>query len=176
MTRPPRALPSAVLGLLLAGTAAGCSGGPSGAPAKGVNPASAKVRTDVEPLQRRFLAIGQLSDPRWVGYDKDDDGGRVTVPDPDPQVRVAGLAHLPVGTAATLTADPAYAFHPGTPGDLPPALDGDLVRAAHWLTSPAYDRSITKSQYVGTFYLDPATDLLWFDTISPSIADGSTPS
>ncbi|MGW4893561.1 hypothetical protein ACWEQL_15055 [Kitasatospora sp. NPDC004240] len=193
-TRNARRWSAAALTLLVAGTTLGCSGDDgSGKAAPAVDPDSTVVRTDTEPLQRRFLAIGQFSDPHWLFYYPQFPSGRELIPSPDRPVRLVGIAHLPTGTAAAITTDPAYHFEPArppatpaaspsghdpggdTPGPLrpPPPLAGSLPGDTRWLTSPEYDRSVTKSQYWGRFFLDPATDSIYFDTISPKIVDGS---
>ncbi|GAA5023281.1 hypothetical protein GCM10025734_80250 [Kitasatospora paranensis] len=81
--------------ILLGGLAALAGGaGVYAATADEFVPDRERVRSDVEPLQRRFLAIGRLSGPHWLGYNPND-SGRELLPDQDPQTRVVGFAHLP---------------------------------------------------------------------------------
>ncbi|MFF2043649.1 hypothetical protein ACFVVX_24845 [Kitasatospora sp. NPDC058170] len=191
----------AVVAALVAVTALGCSATPPPAPLGETDPDFARVRTDTAPLQRRFAAIGELSDPHWLGYNLHYES-RPLVPDPDPPIRVVGIARLPAGTAAAITSRPEYAFHPiepvdpagpasptastpGSPrpdlllpgpGQLPVPLIHTLPVESDWLTSDAYDRTITKSLYQGRFFLDPLSDSVYFDTIAPTVVDGSSPS
>ncbi|TWE15351.1 hypothetical protein FB465_0244 [Kitasatospora atroaurantiaca] len=132
------------------------------------------MRTDVEPLQRRFLAIGRLSDPHWLGYNPHD-SGREWLPDQDPRIRVVGVARLPAGAVKSIISAPGYAFEPSAPAQLPEALAEFLPKNAEWVSSAGYDKHITNSHYEGRFHFAPATDHVYFDTINPEIVDGSHP-
>ncbi|MFK4221581.1 hypothetical protein [Streptomyces sp. NPDC019890] len=127
-----------------------------------------RVRTDSEPLLRRFRAIGQLSDPHWLGYNPND-SGRETIPDQDPRIRVVGIAQLPAGVVASVVRSSAYGFALGSPSKVPEALAQFLPEHPQWMNSPRYDRHITKSVYQGHFYFDRGTDRVYFDTTNPEI-------
>jgi hypothetical protein len=70
----------------------------------------AKVRTDLEPLERRFTALGPLSGAHWLGTALGTDS-RVSVPGPT-DVRVVGTAQLRAGTVAAITGVPQRNFQP----------------------------------------------------------------
>lgn len=159
--------------LLLGGLAAvGAGTGVYAATAtRGPVPDRERVRTDTAPLRSRFGALGQLTDPHWLGYNPHD-SGREILPDQDPQIRVVGIARLPAGTAASLTAAPGYGFAPAEPRAVPEGLAEFLPADARWVTSVRYDEHLTKSRYTGRFHLDPVTDSVWFDTVNPGVPQG----
>ncbi|WP_327678461.1 hypothetical protein [Streptomyces sp. NBC_00467] len=130
-----------------------------------------RVRTDTAPLRRRFTSIGQLSDPHWLGFNPNRHG-RESVPEPDPQIRVVGIARLPAGRAAAVVGLTAYGFSPGVPEPAPKALEKFLPEHARWLTSPRYDRHITQAVYRGRFHFDPGTNSVYFDTVNPEFVPG----
>ncbi|CAM5274218.1 hypothetical protein SNARM312S_02811 [Streptomyces narbonensis] len=133
-----------------------------------------EVNTDVEPLERRFRAIGRLSDPHWLGYDPND-SGREWIPDQDPRIRVVGVARLPAGAVRSVVGEPKYAFGPSEPSHPPQELAEFLPEGAGWMGSARYDKHITRSLYVGRFHFSPTTDHVYFDTVNPEIV-GSSPS
>lgn len=154
---------------VLGGGALGCGAGGGSA-----EPDLRKVNTDVEPLQRRFHAIGRLSDPHWLDYNPDD-SGREWLPDQDPQIRVVGVARLPAGTVTSIVGRPAYPFAPATPAQVPQELAEFLPEDARWVSSVGYDKHITRSLYTGRFHLSPTTDHVYFDTVNPEIVPSSPP-
>jgi hypothetical protein len=139
-----------------------------------------RVRTDLAPLRRRFGEAGRLSGAHWLAYDQDAKG-RSYLPSPDPRYRVVGVARLPAGTAARTVADPAHAFEPAAPtgpngpsgpSGVPDVLASFLPAHARWLTSASYDALLLGPGPVddltrGRFFLDVATDTLYFDTVNP---------
>ncbi|MFB7359013.1 hypothetical protein [Streptomyces gardneri] len=133
-----------------------------------------EVNTDVEPLQRRFGAIGRLSDPHWLGYNPND-SGREWIPDQDPRIRVVGVARLPAGAVTSIVAKPVHAFEPSVLSHPPEELAEFLPEDAAWVSSVRYDKLITGSLYTGRFHLSPTTDHVYFDTVNPEIVT-STPS
>ncbi|MFF8835563.1 hypothetical protein [Streptomyces sp. NPDC015130] len=131
-----------------------------------------EVNTDVEPLRRRFRAIGPLSDPHWLGYDPND-SGREWIPDQDPRVRVVGVARLPAGAVSSLVGGTAYSFEPSDPSNPPEELAEFLPENAGWVASVRYDKHITGSRYPGRFHLSPTTDHVYFDTVNPEVVEAS---
>ena len=130
-----------------------------------------RVRTDVAPLRRRFGEAGRLGGAHWLAYDRDAKG-RSYLPSPDPRYRVVGVARLPAGTAARTVADPAHAFEPSAPHGVPDVLAEFLPAHARWMTSTSYDALLLGPGPVdglteGRFFLDSATDSLYFDTVNP---------
>jgi hypothetical protein len=133
----------------------------------------AKVRTDLEPLERRFTALGPLSGAHWLGTALGTDS-RVSVPGPT-DVRVVGTAQLRAGTVAAITGVPQRNFQPENLIQLLEQLAEFVPKDARWVRSNSFDRDMTGGTYTGRFYLDPGTDTVYFDTINPSISTSSGP-
>jgi hypothetical protein len=134
---------------------------------------AAKVRTDLEPLTRRFPALGPLSGAHWLGTAPGTDS-RISVPGPT-DVRVVGTARLRAGTVTAITGEAQRDFHPATPTHRPPELEEFLPKSAQWVRSDAFDSEVTGESYAGTFYLDPGTDTVYFDTTNPRVPADSEP-
>ncbi|MGP4012285.1 hypothetical protein [Streptomyces sp. 4N124] len=132
-----------------------------------------KVRTDVAPLERRFTALGPLSDAHWLGVVMGS-GERVSAPGPT-DVRVVGLARLREGGVATLVGAPQRDFQPAEPDQPPGALAQFMPQSARWVRSESFDREMTSDADYGAFYFDPGTDSVYFDTINPSPASSAGP-
>ncbi|NEC91887.1 hypothetical protein [Streptomyces sp. SID12501] len=131
----------------------------------------AKVRTDLEPLERRFAGLGPLSGAHWLGIGLGADT-RGSVPGPT-DVRVVGTAQLKAGAVAAITGVSLQSFQPETPPRLPEEIAEFVPEGARWVRSDAFDRGMTAGTYTGGFYLDPGTDTVYFDTTNPSVpADG----
>jgi hypothetical protein len=129
------------------------------------------VRTDAEPLERRFGALGPLSHARWLGVVLGTDS-RGSVPGPT-DVRVVGFARLRAGRVAALVGAPEWDFRPATPSGLPEALVEFMPESAGWVRSASFDRRMTGETYSGAFYFAPGADRVCFDTVNPSAASGS---
>lgn len=131
---------------------------------------TADLRTDPEPLERRFAALGPLSEPHWLGIRLGaDSGSRVDVPGPT-DVRVVGFARLGKGRLDALVADPRYDFRPAELPRLPQKLAQFTGAGGGWLRGEAFDRRVTGGTYTGAFYLHPATGRVCFDTVNPEAA------
>ncbi|NXY99866.1 hypothetical protein HYE82_36975 [Streptomyces sp. BR123] len=136
-----------------------------------------RVRTGIEPLRKRFPALGELSDAHWLGYDLDEAGKRQTVPGPDSRIRLVGVARLAAGAvAATLGAAPAgERFETvALPADLPAPLAKHVPDRTDWRASTAYDLRILArepsqapagEEAEGRFLLHEKDDRVWFDTV-----------
>ncbi|WP_132114799.1 hypothetical protein [Actinocrispum wychmicini] len=143
--------------------------------------AGPETRTDVEPLRTRFAAVGDLSDPHWLGYNpRETESSRL--PEQDPETRVVGVARLPHGAVRTILDRPGAAFRPADlvgpgfygwpnfPDNLtkpPEQITPHLPGTAKWVASTDYDTSVTHGKYRGRFYFDEATDTFYFDTVNP---------
>ncbi|MFC1431617.1 hypothetical protein ACEZDB_13280 [Streptacidiphilus sp. N1-3] len=137
------------------------------------SPDSGKVRTDLESLERRFGALGPLSGAHWLGTALGTDS-RMSVPGPT-DVRVVGTAKLRAGAVAAITGAPQGSFRPEAPSQVPGDLAEFMPKGARWVRSDSFDREVTGGTYSGTFYLDPGTDTVYFDTTNPSPAASSGP-
>jgi hypothetical protein len=133
----------------------------------------ARVRTDLEPLERRFAGLGPLSGAHWLGIALGTDS-RGSVPGPT-DVRVVGTAQLRAGTGAAITGTSQRGFQPEVPTQLPEKLAEFLPKDARWVRSDSFDHDMTAGTYIGAFYLDPGTDTVYFDTTNPSVPVSSGP-
>ncbi|MFJ7589031.1 hypothetical protein ACIQZO_16950 [Streptomyces sp. NPDC097617] len=135
-----------------------------------------RVRTDLEPLNRRFgRFLGTLADAHWLGYDIDSAGDDRSIPSPDSRIRVVGFAHLAGGGASAITGRPEHAFAAGAPSE-PPAppesLKPYLPAGGNWRHSPGFDAYADNRDAVswaadgspaGRYYFDTDRDLVHFD-------------
>ena len=125
---------------------------------------STGVRTDPEPLERRFVTLGRLSDAHWLGVALGTDS---RVPGPT-DVRLVGFAQLRAGGVASIAGASQRGFQPATPSGVPEKLVQFTPRNARWVRSESFDRQVTGETYSGAFYLDPGADWVYFDTTNPS--------
>lgn len=132
-----------------------------------------KIRTDSEPLERRFAVLGPLSNAHWVGVALGTDS-RASVPGPT-DVRVVGFAQLRAGGGAAITGVPQREFLPAMPSGLPEELVQFMPKGARWVRSESFDRAVTGGTYSGAFYVDPGTNWVCFDTTNPSAVSSSGP-
>ncbi|MCY1144005.1 hypothetical protein OWR29_38930 [Actinoplanes sp. Pm04-4] len=147
--------------LLLAVSA--CTGGnndqdPSGRTTT-VSPAA--VRTDAEPITKRFPALGAPTDLHWQGAAAGADSGGVPGPT---DVRIQALIVLTPDLVAAAQKD--YQFQPATGApDLTTQLQPFAPAAAAWRESDAFTQKVRTAKYSGTILLDPASRTLWLDVI-----------
>lgn len=158
-------------GILLVG-AAGVAGAAALRSEDAPGPDPQRVRTDPEPLDRRFgTALGPLSDAHWIGYDVDaaQQDSRIGPPAPDSRVRLVGLARLRPGGAAAVLATPGHTFTPAPLTGLPARLEPYVPAGAVWRGSAEFDRTVTtgdpSAEATGGFRFDEAHDLVCFDLL-----------
>ncbi|MFE7591612.1 hypothetical protein ACFU6K_19610 [Kitasatospora sp. NPDC057512] len=173
----------AAAGVLMAVPAAlslatGCGTGPKAAVAEqgadrrptAVATTPAQVRTDVEPLKRRFPQLGSLSAAMWVGRVLTQNS--VTwVPGPT-DVSMQGVARVEPVTLAEITANGTWeeiSIGCGVPKEIAAEV-GDPTR---WLHSRAFDESVTRTQYSGSFYFDRQAGRVYFCAVNPKVRDES---
>ncbi|WP_328887704.1 hypothetical protein [Streptomyces sp. NBC_00316] len=80
----------------------------------------------------------------------------------------AGTARLGPGVVTPVVGDGAWKFTVSFPENVPDAVLEFLPGEGLWMHSAAYDRHLTGSAYAGRFFLDAATDRLYFDTVNPT--------
>ncbi|MFF2541729.1 hypothetical protein ACFVUY_04120 [Kitasatospora sp. NPDC058063] len=124
------------------------------------------VRTDLDPLKRRFPQLGSLSGATWVS--------RVLtqnsvdwVPGPT-DVSLDGVAQVEPATLAAITSSGTWeeaVIECGVPKEIATEVGGETG----WLHSRAFDESITRTQYSGSFYFDKQTGRVYFCTINPKV-------
>ncbi|OKK17254.1 hypothetical protein AMK16_20445 [Streptomyces sp. CB00455] len=158
--------------LLLAGAGAGVAA----AVRSGDEPGPRRVRTDSEPLNRRFASVlGELSEAHWQGYDIDGGAGERTVPGPDSRIRLVGVARLRPGRAAEILRVPDHAFAPAEPAPLPAELERYVPAGAAWRGSARFDAYANRPGTAGGpggdtgrsggYLFDAARDLVRFDVV-----------
>ncbi|MFF0291462.1 hypothetical protein [Streptomyces sp. NPDC005262] len=128
------------------------------------------VRTDSEPLERRFVALGPLSGAHWLGVVLGTPDSRVPGPT---DVRVVGFARLRAGAVASIVGATRRGFRSAKPDQLPSTLVQFMPKKARWVRSESFDRQVTGETYSGMFYFDPGADWVYFDTVNPSVASGA---
>ncbi|MFG2308429.1 hypothetical protein ACGFS9_07015 [Streptomyces sp. NPDC048566] len=133
-----------------------------------------RVRTDPEPLHRRFPQLGPLSDAHWLGTPLGGDS-RVSAPGPT-DVRVVGTARMRAGSAAAITGVPERRFRRASVDRCPDDIVEFLPEGARWVRITSFDEEVTASAYSGAFSFDPDTDTVYFDTVDPRVATGPGPS
>ncbi|MFE1952138.1 hypothetical protein ACFW9D_16940 [Streptomyces sp. NPDC059524] len=157
-------------GALVLGAAALLSAcAPAPARPSGKDDGHAEVRTDPEPLERRFTELGPLSDPHWLGLVLGVAGSRAPGPT---DVRVVGFARPAAGKAKSLVrAQDLGPFRPERPDQVPEELLPYVPKGARWVRSESFDRRMTQGTYTGAFYVDEGSGRVYFDTTDPSVAD-----
>ncbi|MGN9792423.1 hypothetical protein ACTMTU_15180 [Streptomyces sp. OZ13] len=150
----------AVLVLGMGAVASACSG-PD--PQDGVD--EGPLRTETEPLEKRFALLGPLSDAHWLGYDRVKNNDGRSVPGPS-DIRLVGFARLADGKAAELTSVAERGFGPEPLGELPERLAAFVPKDARWQHSDAFDDEMTGGTYSGRFLLSPATGTVCFDVLN----------
>ncbi|MEU4116623.1 hypothetical protein AB0F71_19280 [Kitasatospora sp. NPDC028055] len=125
----------------------------------------AQIRTDVDPLKRRFPQLGELSATKWIGRTLGKDGGS-GVPGPT-DVSLDGFAQVDPATLASITGGGTWTEQ-GIDCPVPGALAAELgdTKSA-WLHSESFDRTVTQSQYSGSFYFDKRNSRVFFCTVNP---------
>lgn len=128
-----------------------------------------RVHTHLEPLNERFAErTGQLAEAHWQAYDIDDKGERITLPSPDPRIRIVGIARLSPGGARKAMGG-GSTFFTATPKAVPDRLQKYLPADAQWLRSAHFDQlvagSATEASGASEVCLDPARDLMYFDLL-----------
>ncbi|MFJ9609775.1 hypothetical protein ACIRS1_25880 [Kitasatospora sp. NPDC101176] len=160
-------------GAVLALTPA-CSTGHPGRGAESAPPsssASAEVRQDVAALHRRFPELGELSAARWVGTVLGAGGGsganaRLDVPGPS-DVGLDGVARVEPAALASITASGTW--QEGVIAcPVPGPLAAEVGSGSTWLHSEAFDRTVTRDQYPGSFYFERRSSRVYFCTVNPT--------
>lgn len=150
----------AVLVLWVGAVASACSG-----PDRQDGVDEGPLRTETEPLEKRFALLGPLSDAHWLGYDRVKNNDGRSVPGPS-DIRLVGFARLADGKAAELTSVAERGFGPEPLGELPEQPAAFAPKDARWQHSDAFDDEMTAGAYSGRFLLSPATGTVCFDALN----------
>lgn len=117
------------------------------------------VRTDPEPVTKRFPAFGDFTTARWLS-------GRIGDGDLGPSdVWMQGLVTLAPDVAKQARAQ--YTWTPADPQpEVKPQLTGSVPATGTWLLSKKYGEAAIPAGYSGDIYLREGTDLVLFDVTS----------
>ncbi|MBL7492283.1 hypothetical protein I6A60_13970 [Frankia sp. AgB1.9] len=117
------------------------------------NPADGPIRSDLDPLLRRFPALGRPTAAHWESGTYGDD----RVPGPS-TYWIDAVVALDPDTAATLRKAPGLA--PATLPALSPQLVGQVPTGASWLTSQGLRQTLAKGSWSCEAFLSATTDVL----------------
>lgn len=121
------------------------------------------VRTDAEPITKRFPSLGTPVTLHWLGAAAGQDSGGVPGPT---DVRIQALVELAPDVVAAAEKD--YAWKPAPAGweqTLPDALRPFGPKDADWQVNDEFTTNVSTSRYHGTVYLAPASRLVYLDVI-----------
>ncbi|MER7845911.1 hypothetical protein ABTZ03_18395 [Kitasatospora sp. NPDC096077] len=124
-----------------------------------------QIRTDVDPLKRRFPELGELSATKWIGRTLGQYAGS-GLPGPT-DVSLDGVARIEPGTLATITGNGTWQ-EGGIACPVPSALVQEVgATTSAWLHSESFDRTVTRNRYSGSFYFDRQNSRVYFCTVNP---------
>ncbi|MEV7185525.1 hypothetical protein [Kitasatospora sp. NPDC093102] len=162
----PRAAPFVPALVLITGLplVASCAAAEPAAPTPKATPA---IRTDLDPLHRRFPELGTLSQARWTDRVLGSQDPRPAVPGPT-DVAVDGVAGIDPARLAAITSTGSWAEEHIACG-VPAELATELGAPRTWLHSDGYDLSVTAGRYTGAFYFDRQAAQVYFCTVNPKV-------
>jgi hypothetical protein len=120
------------------------------------------VRTDAEPITKRFPRLGTPVALHWLGAAAGQDSGGVPGPT---DVRIQALVELAPDVVA---AEKDYAWKPAPAGweqTLPEALRPFGPKDADWQVNDEFTKDVSTTRYSGTVYLAPASRVVYLDVI-----------
>ncbi|MFE2877714.1 hypothetical protein ACFXG6_32620 [Streptomyces roseus] len=131
------------------------------------------VRHERDQITSRFPSFKQLESTSWCGIDPDKPSRWLPSQN---DIRLVGVINA-VDDQAVLKdlADPALAFRPVVPEDVPPEIAKLLPEGAEWMMSDRVNKDITEDRYLGSFYYDKRSGQVLFDCWNPSRKDGPAP-
>jgi hypothetical protein len=138
---------------------------PSRPPATKATPAGLVVRTDREPIAKRFPGLGDFAEVHWQGKVLGEGGSnqRVDVPGPT-DVSIKAVVKLRAEDFAK--AKKAYEWAPPPSGWQSGIGDGLRQYApgtTNWGRSDDYDRQVCTNAYGGTVYLELDTGIVYLN-------------
>lgn len=148
---------------------AGCSGGGTpgdgpGRDGRGPTMTSAPaVRTDPEPLTKRFAKLGAFSDPHWQGSAVGQDTGGVPGPT---DVRILALVRL--APADLTAAGNGYRWEKAPDGwesAVSAELRPFLPSGGQWRTSREYATEVLTAKYAGDVYLHDGSGTVFLTAV-----------
>ncbi|MEU0398847.1 hypothetical protein ABZ318_01085 [Streptomyces sp. NPDC006197] len=129
----------------------------------------AEVRTDREPVEKRFPQFGRFTGVEWAATPLGQADSRVPGPT---DVRLSGVATLARADVQRLLKE-----YDWVPAGQPPAVLGSIAsevpEGAAWRTSGEFTSEVTRDVYTGSFHLDPEAGVMVFDAVNPTAAQGS---
>lgn len=129
-----------------------------------------RIHTHLEPLNERFAEhTGELAEAHWQAYDIDDKGERITLPSPDPRIRLVGVARLRPGGARKAMGD-GSTFFTATPKAVPDRLKKYVPADGQWQRSAHFDQLIaeaaTETAGASEICIDAQRELMYFDLLA----------
>lgn len=163
----PRAMAAAILATLalVVFPLAGCSGtdNPTARETERTTTtmAAPTVRTDAEPITRRFPALAEYQDLHWTGEAAGTEDSRVPGPT---DVHIRAIVVLTPEAAQRTAVD-----YPWTPvptqweSDVQDPLRGHLPVQGTWQSNDTYTHDLLGSSFGGTVYFNPTTGTVYLD-------------
>jgi len=125
--------------------------------------ATLQVRTDLEPISKRFPALGEITQAHWHGSVPGRDSGGVPGPT---DVHIQALVTLSADSRAATAA--RYTWQPA-PADWETALSNELrpyaPTDAAWQASDEFTAEVCGHRYHGLAVFDPASGTVFLDVI-----------
>ena len=156
----------AVAACITALAVGGCApSGPTSRRPDGSTPttSTSALRTDREPIAKRFPALGDFVEVHWWGAAAGEDSGRVPGPT-DVQIQAVVVLRPEVATAAASQ----YEFQPA-PAEWDAEVRDDLrpflPAAATWQMSEQFTMDVRTSRYSGRVYLDTTGGVVYLDVL-----------
>ncbi|WP_190160374.1 hypothetical protein [Streptomyces litmocidini] len=156
--------------LVVLGLAGGCGGGTE-PPARTASrqPPETEVRTDREPVEKRFPQFGRFTGVEWAAAPLGRADSRVPGPT---DIRLSGVATLAKADVQRLLKEYRW-----VPAARPPVvLEGiapEVPEGGEWRTSEEFTSEVTRDVHTGSFHLDPEAGTMVFDAVNPTAPQGS---
>ena len=161
---PIRALATVLTALLTVAILAGCTPPTAEPPLTPGAGTPAAVRTDREPLLKRFPALANFAQAHWRGDAAGSHPGGLPGPT---DVRIQAVVVLRPETL-TVTKQ-LYSWQPAPPGwdaILKPELRPFTPANGDWQHNQHYEDNVCTARYAGTVYLETITGTVFLDVIS----------
>jgi hypothetical protein len=153
----------ALAAVVIAATATACTAAPSSGERTGpaVVASAPAVRTDRDPLAKRFPALGDFAQAHWQGWPASTPGLGPT------DVMIQALVVLSKEDLATVNSRYTFAPPPsGVDAKINEALRPFAPAAPDWRYNADFERHVKTAAYGGTVLLDPSTGIVFLQVVS----------
>ncbi|MGA5195290.1 hypothetical protein [Streptomyces exfoliatus] len=155
------------------GTGSGASGGgrvSADAPSRSAEQTPpVEVRRDRGPVLKRFPQLGNITGVEWASAPLGSGSSRVPGPT---DFRLSGVATLAEADVRRLQAEYHWVPGQGSPAVLE-VIAPKVPAGTSWQMSEGFTSAVTGDVYTATFRLDPATGVMVFDAVNPTVVDGA---